>query len=255
MAGLVTGHGGSDTATMVIQAETDLYGPVKGFLESLGYEVKGEIGSVDVLGFRAGDDAPLVVELKTGFSLTLLQQAVARQSVTDLVYVAVPRWRGKPGWRAFKGNLGLCRRLGLGVMSVRADGTVEVHADPGPFQPRKSPRKQAALRAEFAARAGDPTQGGTRGQVMTAYRQDAQRLRDHLAQAGPCRGAEVARATGVGRATAMMAANHYGWFERVARGVYGLSAAGQAVAAEVTVEVTVEATSELPQPKVKTAGA
>lgn len=170
---------------MVIQAETDLYGPVKGFLESLGYEVKGEIGSVDVLGYRAGDDAPLVVELKTGFSLTLLQQAVARQSVTDLVYVAVPRWRGKSGWRAFKGNLGLCRRLGLGVMSVRADGTVEVHADPGPFQPRKSPRKQAALRAEFAARAGDPTQGGTRGQVMTAYRQDAQRLRDHLAQAGP----------------------------------------------------------------------
>lgn len=227
--GLVTGERDSDTATMAIQAETDLYGPVKGFLENLGYEVKGEIGSVDVMALRAGDDQPLIVELKTGFSLTLLQQAVARQSVTDQVYVAVPRWRGKPGWRAFKGNLGLCRRLGLGVMSVRSDGTVEIHADPGPFQPRKSSRKQAALRAEFAARAGDPTQGGTRGQVMTAYRQDAQRLRDHLAQAGPGRGAEIARATGVARATAIMAANHYGWFERLSRGVYGLSPAGQAL--------------------------
>ena len=34
--------------------------------------------------------------------------------------------------------------------------------------------------------------------------------------------------TGVARATRMMADNHYGWFERVGTGVYGLTEAGQA---------------------------
>ena len=211
--------------------ETALYAPVKTWLEALGYEVKAEVGPADVVALREDGD-PVVVELKTGFSLTLLQQAVARQAITDLVYVAVPRWAGRAGWRAFKGNLGLCRRLGLGVITVRADGTVEVHCDPAPFRPRKSKTRRAALMAEFAARAGDPNTGGMRGQRVTAYRQDATRCACHLAGQGASRGAEVADATGVGRATAIMAANHYGWFVRVTRGVYDLTDEGRAAAAE-----------------------
>ncbi|GGD47012.1 DUF2161 domain-containing phosphodiesterase [Sinisalibacter lacisalsi] len=207
--------------------ETDLYAPVKAHLEAAGYTVKAEVGPADVMGV-AGDEVVLV-ELKAGFSLVLLQQAVARQAITDMVYVAVPRWRGRAGWRAFKGNLGLCRRLGLGVLSVRlADGFVEVHADPAPFRPRKSPARRARLLGEFARRAGDPNTGGTRGKVMTAYRQDAERLAAHLAAQGACRGAEVARATGVARATEMMRTNHYGWFERQGRGVYALTEVGLA---------------------------
>ncbi len=119
-------------------SETDLYAPVKAWLEAAGYEVKSEVGAADVMALRAGAE-PLIVELKTGFSLSLLQQAVARQAVCEDVYVAVPRWKGAVGWRAFKSNLGLCRRLGLGVLSVRLkDGFVEVHADPAPFRPRRS---------------------------------------------------------------------------------------------------------------------
>ncbi len=208
--------------------ETALYGPVKAFFEALGYEVKGEIGAADLMALREGDE-PLIVELKTGFSLTLLQQAVARQAVTDNVYVAVPRWSGKAGWRAFKGNVALCRRLGVGVLSVRVkDDVVECHADPGPFRPRKSRARRAALLREFAAREGDPSVGGTRGRIMTAYRQDALRIAAFLAQAGASRGAVVARETGVSRATGIMAANHYGWFRRVTRGVYDLTEEGAA---------------------------
>ncbi len=207
--------------------ETALYAPIKAWLESLGYAVKAEIGAADVVALREGAE-PLIVELKTGFSLTLLQQAVARQAVTDTVYVAVPRWKGRAGWRAFRGNIGLCKRLGLGVLSVRLeDGFVEVHHDPAPFRPRKSRARRAALLGEFARRAGDPNEGGTRGARITAYRQDAERLRAWLAQNGPARGAEVARATGVARATRMMADNHYGWFERVEKGVYRLATPGQ----------------------------
>lgn len=178
--------------------ETDLYAPVKAWLEAQGHSVKGEVGAADVVARKGG--ALLIVELKLGFSLVLLQQAVARQAVCDLVYVAVPRWRGKAGWRAFKGNIGLCRRLGLGVLSVQfEDGTVQEHAAPGPFQPRRSPKKRARLVAEFDTRSGDPTPGGTNGQVMTSYRQDALTCAAYLAGAGASKGADVARETGVGR--------------------------------------------------------
>ncbi|KAA0914847.1 hypothetical protein FLO80_10755 [Aquicoccus porphyridii] len=208
--------------------ETDLYPPIKSWLETLGYVVKGEVGAADVVALRPGE-APLIVELKTGFSLQLLQQAVARQAVTETVYVAVPRWAGKAGWRSFKGNLGLCRRLGLGVLSVDlAAGVVQAHCDPAPFRPRKSKPRRAALLKEFEARAGDPNPGGmARETIVTAYRQGAVKCAAYLAGAGPSRGADVARATGVARATTMMRDNHYGWFERVDKGVYRLSESGR----------------------------
>ncbi|RME15556.1 MAG: hypothetical protein D6801_07170 [Alphaproteobacteria bacterium] len=207
---------------MARHAETELYAPVKAHLEAAGFEVKGEVGAADVVGLR-GEDL-VIVELKTGFSLTLLHQAVARQKMTDSVYVAVPRWTGRAGWRAFRRNVDLCKRLGLGVLSVRLeDGFVQVHADPGPFRPRRSAPRRARLLGEFAARAGDPNSGGTRGRIVTAYRQDATRIRAFLAEAGPSRGAVVARETGVARATSILRANHYGWFVRLARGVYGLA--------------------------------
>jgi hypothetical protein len=208
--------------------ETDLYDPVKTYLETLGFEVKAEVGAVDVLACRSGED-PVIVELKTGWSLTLLQQAVARQAVTDAVYVAVPRWRGKTGWRAFKGNVGLCKRLGIGVMSVRlTDGHVQVHADPVPFRPRKSKPRKGALLREFERRDGDPNLGGTNGKIVTAYKQDLRRCAEYLALHGPSRGRDVAEGAAVLRATRMMADNHLGWFERVSTGIYGLTEAGRA---------------------------
>lgn len=208
-------------------AETDLYAPVKAWLEGLGFEVKAEVGAADVVAMR--DGAMTVVELKVGFSLTLLQQAVARQALTDNVYVAVPRWGGRQGWRAFKGNVGLCKRLGVGVMSVRmSDGFVQIHADPGAFTPRKSRAKTGRVLSEFARLEGDPNVGGTRGKRVTAYQQDCERIARFLAVNGPSKGAMVAKATEVATATRMMAINHYGWFERVDKGIYTLTTTGQA---------------------------
>jgi hypothetical protein len=212
--------------------ETDLYPPVKAFLEGQGYEVKAEVGPADVVACR-GDEDPVVVELKTGFSLTLVHQAVARQAITDAVYIAAPRGKGRPFLGALKNMTTLCRRLGLGLITVRMDDAlVEVHCDPAPFRPRQSKGKRERLLREFARRDGDPNTGGTRGGIVTAYRQDAVRCAEHLAAAGPTKGAVVAKATGVVRATRMMADNHYGWFERVNTGVYGLTDAGRAALGE-----------------------
>lgn len=201
--------------------EADLYPVVKSWLEARGYAVKGEVGPADIVA-RRGEDT-LIVELKLGFSLALFHQAVARQAITDLVYVAVPRPK-----KGGADNVALARRLGLGVLFVRPrDGHVEPVADPGPFRPRKSPKKTARLLREFDRLRGDPNSGGaTRHGIVTGYRQDALACARFLAVHGPTRGAKVADWAEVPQATPIMAADHYGWFERVARGVYGLTAAG-----------------------------
>ena len=217
--------------------ETDLYPPIKSFLEDQGYVVKSEVGAADVVAVRGGEP-PVIVELKLGFSLALVHQCVARLSVSDDVYMAVERGRGKRFLKAAKDMTRLCRRLGLGLMTVRlSDGLVQVHCDPGPYAPRKNRKREGRLLREFAARAGDPNDGGqTRAGLVTAYRQDALRLAMFLFEVGASKGADVARETGVDRATTMMRDNHYGWFEKVDKGIYGLTPAGaDAVARSDTV--------------------
>ena len=209
-----------------MERESDLYPPVKALLERQGYSVKGEVGAADVMALRDGDP-PVLVELKLRFTLSLFHQAVARLSVTDHVYIAVPRPKGKTARRAIKDNTALCRRLGLGLILVDAKGRADVQCDPGPYAPRKSKKKQTRLLREFDRLQGDPNAGGaTRYGIVTAYRQDALRCAAHLAEHGPSKGAVVALATGVAQATRLMADNHYGWFERVQTGIYGLTQNG-----------------------------
>jgi hypothetical protein len=207
--------------------EQDLYPPIKALLERQGYSVKGEVGAADVVA-RRGGEPPVIVELKLRFSLGLFHQAITRLAITDLVYVAVPRPTGKSARRALKDNLALCRRLGLGLITVNGDGRAEVQCDPGPYAPRKSKKRTARLLREFTRLQGDPNAGGaTRHGIVTGYRQDALRCAAHLAENGPTKGAEVACAAKVKLATRLMADNHYGWFERVSTGIYGLTDAGR----------------------------
>lgn len=210
--------------------EADLYPELKAFLEGQGYEVKAEIGACDVMALREGDP-PVVVEMKLSFSLALVLQGVARQALFDTVYLAVPA--PKKAWPArYAEIVALCRRLGLGLLAVRPGQGVEAHLDPGPWQPRRNAARAGRLLREFQRRVGDPNQGGTTGVTrMTAYRQDALRCLCRLAD-GPLKGAEVARQSGVARATALMRADHYGWFDRPAKGLYALSPKGVAALAE-----------------------
>lgn len=219
--------------------ETDLYAPIKTFLETQGYDVKGEVAAVDIVAVR-GKEEPVVVEMKSGFSLTLFHQAIERQRITDTVYMAVPRGSGKAFGASLKRNIALCRRLGLGLMTVRLkDGLVEVHLDPAPYKPRKAPRQTARLLREFARLAGDPNTGGsTRQGLMTAYRQDALRCLTCLHELGPTKAATVAERSGVANARRLMADNHYGWFERVATGIYTLSPNGDRARGEYAQEIS-----------------
>ncbi len=204
--------------------ETALYPPIKAYLTRAGWTVKGEVGAADVVA-RRGDDI-LVVELKLGFSLALFHQGIERLQTTDLVYLAVPAG-GKA--KALKANVKLARRVGLGVLTVRArDGFVEVLAEPGPYAPRKSKKKKARLVKAFERLEGDPNAGGaTRHGLVTGYRQDVLKCARFLAVHGPSKGSVVKDWTEVPQATRIMADDHYGWFQRVSKGIYGLTKAGE----------------------------
>ena len=211
--------------------ETALYAPVKALLEAQGYTVKSEIGPADVVAVR-GDEPPVIVELKTSLTLSLVHQAIDRQAITDAVYLAIPRPKGRAVRSAYKRNRALCRRLGLGLILVRIDdGHAEIVCDPAPYRPRPNLRRRTALLREFARRRGDPNEGGaTRTTLVTAYRQDAREIAAHLAAHGPAKASAVAEATAIPKARAILYANHYGWFARVERGIYALTEEGRAAA-------------------------
>lgn len=209
-----------------MEREADLYPPVKAFLEAQGYTVKGEVGAVDLVALR-GEEDPIIVELKLRLNLTLYHQAVTRLRLTDLVYIAVPKPSGRTARRALRENRIMCRRLGLGFLTVRPDGVVEAQCDPGPYAPRQTKAKREKLLREFHRLEGDPNTGGaTRHGIVTAYRQDALRCAMYLAETGAEKGSLVAKATGVANATTLMRDNHYGWFRRVEAGVYALTPEG-----------------------------
>ncbi len=199
-------------------AETDLYIPVKLLLEKQGYSVKSEVRGCDVVGMR-GKELPVIVELKTAFSLQLIYQSVDRLAMTDHVYVAICKPK-----RGIAGDaLRLCKRLGIGLICVSSSGSVEVMADPVPYSPRKNKRRVGLLLREFTKREGDPNLGGSKGKIVTAYRQDAMKCQEHLRANGPTRVKDLRKATGVHRAANILRDNHYGWFVKESRGVYGLA--------------------------------
>jgi hypothetical protein len=213
--------------------EADLYLPVKRLLEGQGFTVKGEVGAADVVAVREAGDDPVIVELKAGFSLSLFHQAIQRQALTDAVYVAVPLGSGRASHKALVENRKLCRRLSLGLITVRlSDGFVEIHCDPEPYHPRQSKPRKSRLLREFARLVGDPNEGGsTRRRLVTGYRQEALRCLSLLEGSGPLKASDVAARTCIAHAQRLMADNHYGWFERVSTGIYALSPKGlQAIA-------------------------
>lgn len=206
-------------------AEVALYAPVKAFLERLGFTVKGEVRGADLVAVRQGEQ-PLVViaELKLAFSLDLLLQAADRMAMADEVWLAVAATRrGRDrDRRAHR----LCRLVGLGLLAVNVGrSSVEILVEPAPYRPRGNPRKRGLLLQEFARRRGDPmTGGGSRRPVMTAYRQQALACAAAMRD-GPRRVREL-RAD-MPDAQKILRRNVYGWFTRVARGLYALAPAGE----------------------------
>jgi len=206
--------------------ETSLYLPVKGFLEKSGYVVKGEVGGCDLVGL-SDDDPPVVVvcELKMSFNLELILQAVDRAAISDEVWIAARISAKGKGREADKRYRDLCRRLGIGMLGISDAGDVSIIVGSVSPLPKTNPKRRSRLMREHQKRRGDPALGGsTRAPVMTAYRQQALGCAAAL-MSGALRMRDIR--AGVPEAGKILQSNVYGWFERLDRGVYGLTDAGR----------------------------
>jgi hypothetical protein len=221
--------------------EEDLYSPIYKYLCELDYTVRSEVNHCDIAAVKG--DQLLVVEMKKSLNLDVILQAVLRQKISDIVYVAVP----KPGRDLFSKrwkNLSyLLKRLQLGLMvvSLKEDCSfVEVVFEPAPFDmiksKKNSKKKKQELIKEFDARYGDFNTGGSTGKkLMTAYREMAVHIACCLEKYGPLK-PKVLRQLGTDekKTTTILRKNHYGWFDNISRGLYGINEKGRQEAAKHT---------------------
>src|SRR3954452_935613 len=154
--------------------ETALYLPVKRFLESLGFTVKGEVGGCDLVAL-SGDEPPIVVigELKLTFNLELLLQAVDRAGACDEVWLAAKlssRGKGRESDARYRN---LCRRLGFGMRVVEDTGE-----GGGVVKRERCAISQSCRRVRFRhARGDEPPRG--RGSTPATPRRAGVRPRGH----------------------------------------------------------------------------
>ena len=210
--------------------ETDLFEPLRKYFLGQGYSVHSEVRNCDLVATK--EDDVVIVELKTGFSLSLVYQAIRRQEIGDSVYVAVPVPPGKSNPPNLSSMKHLLRRLELGLILVRFLKTktrVEIALHPREAVRRRARRaRRAVIReidgryAEFDA-AGAPSAGGR----MSAYRQESLLIASLLDRQGPLSPKTLREKGASGKTGRILSANLYGWFDRIERGVYALNNAGR----------------------------
>lgn len=214
--------------------EKELYEPVKKWLEGHGFDPRAEVRHCDIMAMK--DDMVIAVELKTALNLEVILQAVDRQRYCDLVYIAVPKKGRVLFTKRWKMLCHLLRRLELGLLLVSSrDGMqwVEEALAPLPFDRvrsrQQSTRKRKLAVIEFQNRHGDYNVGGsTRSKIITVYREQALMIAYHLSCNGPMTPKALRQlGTDSKKTTSILYQNHYGWFERMSRGLYDLSDKGR----------------------------
>ena len=208
--------------------ETDLYEPIRAFLEEEGYQVQAEVKDCDIAAVK--DSQLVIVELKKSFNLKLVYQGLERQSLTELVFVAIPRPKKGAREKAWKDMLKLLKRLELGLLTVALDSplkTVDVVLEPSDSIAWKNRKNRERLQAELESRQVDANVGGmTRRKIMTAFREKSIRLACLLEKEGQVSMASL-RERGMEDYVGILSRNYDKWFKRVEKGVYALSEKGK----------------------------
>ena len=158
--------------------ETDLYEPVNNWLEGSGAKVRSEVKGFDVVGIMASE-VLIGVELKKVLNLEVINQAVERQKIADMVYIAVIHNSKVVSGTRYKMTIQTLKRLSLGLLTVNFKMNppqIKVLLEPKTFDFKKSRTsalgKKEALIQEFHKRSMDLNQGGSsKTPQMTAYRE------------------------------------------------------------------------------------
>ncbi len=220
---------------MTITKETELYDPCKTLLESLGYQVKAEVGAIDIMAIK--DDYMVIVELKLKISLKLIYQAIDRQKLADKVYIALPKTVLNQTKSNVKHFLNLLKRLEIGLIVV-SNNQAEVLVETFGFDLKRSitasKKKKEKLMKEFTLRKSDMNVGGTKSKKMTHYKEKVIEIAKYLREFGQKSPKEIVLYTGIKDTPNILRKNYYMWFINVERGIYQLSEIGKKALDELT---------------------
>ncbi len=212
--------------------ESDLYLPLKTYLEKQGYKVNSEVCYCDLTAIK--DDELIIIELKLHLSLKLIAQAVKRQEISDSVYVAVPIAVGKKQISNYVDASRILKRLGIGLILVHFYKTrkrVEIAfhpTNPEGLPPRKRHKKRDIIIREIHSRFVEFNKAGqsNTAHYLSAYRQQALLVAWHLSQRESASPAELKKLGTSPKTGAILYSNLFGWFDHPKRAIYTLSKEG-----------------------------
>lgn len=215
------------------RSEIDLYKPVQTYFEKLGYKVQAEVNDSDVVAFK--EDSIVVIELKLNLNITLLMQAAKRQKMTRDVYIAIERPKTSLRRKRWRDLVHLVRRLELGLILVSFEGrrpSLAIVHEPGPFDRQRSMRQNEKVREKLiqevkSRRSNHNVGGSNKILMMTAYKEMAIQIAFYLDYLGPMSAKELEKLSTGNKTYGILYNNYYKWFERVGRGVYGLTKKGR----------------------------
>lgn len=219
--------------------EVDLWKPINDYLINEGYKVRSEVNYCDISAIR-GDEL-VIVELKKNLSVDLLLQGVKRQKLADSVYIAIPKPKKMIFTSKWRDICYLIRRLELGLILVSFKGEksfIEIPILPKEFDLSKSKamnkKKRANLIKEVNSRQYDLNVGGSTGKkLVTSYRESAIFIACCLDKYGAMSPKRLrSYGTDEKKTLSILYDNHYGWFNKVSRGVYDLSDEGRKILGE-----------------------
>lgn len=211
--------------------ETDLHDPVKKWLEAQGCDVKTEVKGIDMVGLYR-EDFIIAVELKLKLNLEVINQAVERQGIADLTYIAVVHDFKAVETKRYKMTLLTLKRLNIGLLLVnfRASEPIVTEVlkpETFDFERSRSQKKsrRALMIAEFNKRHGDFNKAGShKTKLMTGYKEQCLLVAHYMYT----RGHEKAKAfetygLAPKKVASIFTQNYYNWFFRRDKGVYGLT--------------------------------
>ncbi len=213
-----------------VMKESELFDPIKRYLQGQGYSVHAEVKHCDIVARK--HDELVLIELKNSINLNLLVQAAERKELSDSVYIAVPVPVGKQVPPNFKRIKKLLRRLEIGCILVdflKTKTKVRIELHPLPFTERSAYQRKRAILREIDGRYAEFNKGGepVAAEKITAYKQEALRIAHYLQQYGSASPAELRQSGTSEKTQTILSKNVYGWFERERRGVYRLHPYGR----------------------------
>ena len=203
-----------------------MYEPIRQLIISHGFVVRGEVKNCDIAAIR--EDELWVVEMKLSANLTLLYQAMERKTMTDFVFVAIPRPKNNRN-KNFAMLKKIINKLELGLIVVSLDSPMpraEIIIHPS-GSGKTNKRKAESVRNEILGRSSDTTGGASKTAVDTAYREKCIKIACTLEAKGALNSRELAKFGCEKGAASILRNNYYGWFSKTADKKYMLSDMGK----------------------------